>query len=575
MKTKIFAVFIIIIFGIYNGLCITSKSANVDESQPSWPTLWIPVDADPAEISGSNIYRDIKFTYYFFNNYYFFARFECYGTPDFNNTDSRYKLFIDTDNPHNMGISGSKVYESEFLLFIEDSSKLGADGIGDIYLLEDLDNNGFISDDWPDYVNTPGRITDTSIADYRIVGNCLDLYVRLNEINNIINSYITWATDQADPNLDAAPNIDRSDCFWNMELLKADMSIMITDDGYSVYPGDSFTYSLNITNYGPSEAHNINIIDNLPSEISYNFSDPAPNSISSNSYLWVIPSLDPGCSMIINLGVNVNDDANGSIFNTAQVISDLYDPMPGNNQFTIQTEITTIGSGEGDPDDNSTGDNGPGDSDTGDNSTGDNGDGDSGSGDNSTDDSGSSDSGSFGGYPDGETSTGEEADIPPIENLSSGENNYTIDIYNTTDGVNQLNYPPTNPDVYGPTEGFINIEYNFSIASTDIDNNEIRYIVDWDDGTSSESGFLITGESFNITHKWTQPGDYKINVSADDDNTNSTSELTIKINKPTQLKTLDSSNNIWLIPILLLALLLLLLLALLEKRRKDKQGKKK
>ena len=33
---------------------------------------------------------------------------------------------------------------AEFLLFVEDSPKPGGDGIGDIYLLHDVDGDGFI-----------------------------------------------------------------------------------------------------------------------------------------------------------------------------------------------------------------------------------------------------------------------------------------------------------------------------------------------------------------------------------------------------------------------------------------------
>jgi hypothetical protein len=596
--------------GALNNFTITTKSIDVDGNQPSWPISWILADADPQETSGSTSYRDIQFTYYYINNQYLYLRLECYGTPDFNNyPDSRYKMFIDTDNPHNMGSSGSKFYESEFLFFIEDSSKLGADGIGDIYLLEDLNNNGFINDDWPDYIHTPGRISDTNIAGYRIIGNCLDFYICLNNINNVINPYITWTTDQGDPNLDAAPNIDRSNCFWNAELLKSDLSIIKTDSGYSVYPGDSFTYNLNITNCGPDKAYYINIIDNLPSEISYNFSDYEPNIINPQTYWWVIPFLDSGSSISINLGVKVNDNATGTILNTAQVISDSYDPMPGNNLDTIQTVINITSSNDDSSNDNSTDNNSSNDNSTDNNSSNDNSTDNNSSNDNSTDNNSSNDNstdnnssndnstdnnssndnstdnnssndnstdndGSYGGFSDEETSTGGESNSSPVENLSAGKNNDTIDTYNPTTGDNQLNYPPSNPDINGPTIGIINIEYNFSIVSTDINNNNIKYMVDWGDGTSSESDSLEAGEYFETTHKWIQPGNYNIKVSADDNQTNSTNELTITINEPKQLD-LPYSSNFGLIPILLLALLLLLLLILAEKRRKDKEEQKK
>ena len=68
-------------------------------------------------------------------------------------------------------------------------------------------------------------ISNTSIAGYRIIDHCLDIYIRQANIDNPIYPYFTWSTDQGDPNLDSSSANDQSDSYWNSDLSKADISI--------------------------------------------------------------------------------------------------------------------------------------------------------------------------------------------------------------------------------------------------------------------------------------------------------------------------------------------------------------
>jgi hypothetical protein len=66
--------------------------------------------------------------------------------------------------------------------------------------------------------------------------------------------------------------------------------------------------------------------------------------------------------------------------------------------------------------------------------------------------------------------------------------------------------------------------------SRDLDNDTIKYYVDWGDGTVNESGFLPNGTAFEIAHSWTSYGEYLISVKAYDNETESeTNESTILI----------------------------------------------
>lgn len=141
------------------------------------------------------------------------------------------------------------------------------------------------------------------------------------------------------------------------------------------------------------------------------------------------------------------------------------------------------------------------------------------------------------------------------------------DTDNTTAVIIQPNRPPSELSINGTTEGFVKLEYMFSIVSIDDDNDKIKYIIDWGDGSSDESDFMQSGDFFNISHKWTQPGEYLINVSADDNDTITKIDFTITIDK----QDIPEESNIALIFILFLGLLLLLLFLILLKPQKDEK----
>jgi hypothetical protein len=135
------------------------------------------------------------------------------------------------------------------------------------------------------------------------------------------------------------------------------------------------------------------------------------------------------------------------------------------------------------------------------------------------------------------------------------------------------NHPPSKPVIIGPSEGKVNIDYSFSVFSTDEDLDDIKYTIDWGDGNITESDYILSGILFNTSHMWLNPGEYKIVIDADDGKTNTSEDLTIiiqELDKPA-----PESNNFILILIAILALLLLLLFLLLEKRKKDREEAKK
>jgi hypothetical protein len=151
--------------------------------------------------------------------------------------------------------------------------------------------------------------------------------------------------------------------------------------------------------------------------------------------------------------------------------------------------------------------------------------------------------------------------------LKVTDNKGASDIDETIAFIIKPNHPPSIPKISGPTEGYINIEYEFSVVSTDEDNDSVRYIFSWGDGTYTESDFLPSGNFFITKHKWTKAGNYTIKVTSDDNTSISTMDITIIIDDPKP--TIPKEDNICLIILAILGILLLILFLFLAKRKKE------
>jgi nitroreductase len=85
--------------------------------------------------------------------------------------------------------------------------------------------------------------------------------------------------------------------------------------------------------------------------------------------------------------------------------------------------------------------------------------------------------------------------------------------------VNQSsqNNPPQAPSISGPSNGQRGIQYNYTIATTDPENDDVYYYVDWADGTHDGwIGPFPSGMMVSFNHTWSQVGTYIIKVKAKD-----------------------------------------------------------
>jgi hypothetical protein len=78
--------------------------------------------------------------------------------------------------------------------------------------------------------------------------------------------------------------------------------------------------------------------------------------------------------------------------------------------------------------------------------------------------------------------------------------------------------PPAKPATpAGQTLGIWNVEYSYTSSTSEPDNEQIYYLFDWDDGTSSAwLGPFSSGQTVTGSHSWTELGTYGVKVKARD-----------------------------------------------------------
>ena len=85
-------------------------------------------------------------------------------------------------------------------------------------------------------------------------------------------------------------------------------------------------------------------------------------------------------------------------------------------------------------------------------------------------------------------------------------------------GTTHTNTPPAAPtQPSGPSTGEINIEYNFTTSTTDVQHDPVYYMISWGDNVSGWLGPYPSGQTVTFSHSWSKAGDYSITVKAKDD----------------------------------------------------------
>jgi len=92
--------------------------------------------------------------------------------------------------------------------------------------------------------------------------------------------------------------------------------------------------------------------------------------------------------------------------------------------------------------------------------------------------------------------------------------------------------PPDTPDLSGPTSGRAGIEYTYTVVSTDPDGDQISYLFDWGDSSTSRwTEFVDSGIEVTASHSW-NTGEYMIKVKARDIHSTESDWETLSVSMP-------------------------------------------
>ncbi len=160
----------------------------------------------------------------------------------------------------------------------------------------------------------------------------------LSSATGTITNTANVTSSTSDPNLDN----NKSTTATEIDSL-ADISVVKTASPSPVIPGETLTYTINVSNAGPATAENVVLNDAIsPNIIGPEFSIDGGVTFNPWSTIYDIGLLTAGETRTILIRGTVSSIATGSINNTAGVISSTPDPDPGNNESTIITQINAL-----------------------------------------------------------------------------------------------------------------------------------------------------------------------------------------------------------------------------------------
>jgi uncharacterized repeat protein (TIGR01451 family) len=115
------------------------------------------------------------------------------------------------------------------------------------------------------------------------------------------------------------------------ETAVADLSITKTDSPDPVVVGNTLTYTLTMTNSGPSAATNVTVVDDLPDTVIFGSATPSQESCEESGGIVTcnLGHLSPLTSATITISVTPTEA--GVITNTADVSADQNDLIPDNS----------------------------------------------------------------------------------------------------------------------------------------------------------------------------------------------------------------------------------------------------
>jgi uncharacterized repeat protein (TIGR01451 family)/gliding motility-associated-like protein len=176
---------------------------------------------------------------------------------------------------------------------------------------------------------TIGTLANTSIATLTIVAKVAGSFSG-NIINTATVSSTTYDPVSTNNTATQSTTVNKS----------ANLSIIKTDSPDPAVAGQGLTYSITVSNLGPSDASSVVVSDIIPSGVTLVSANSSAGTW--NSPTWNIPSIAAGSSVNLTISTLIGANLSGTISNTAIIQSSgTPDPDNTNNSSTQSTVINT------------------------------------------------------------------------------------------------------------------------------------------------------------------------------------------------------------------------------------------
>jgi hypothetical protein len=97
----------------------------------------------------------------------------------------------------------------------------------------------------------------------------------------------------------------------------------------------------------------------------------------------------------------------------------------------------------------------------------------------------------------------------------------------------ESNNPPETPEIRGSANGKTGTNYTYYFSTSDPEDNNIYYYVDWDDGSNSGwYGPYTSGTEKSLSHTWSSDGTYSIKIKAKDTFNDESDWNTLEVTMP-------------------------------------------
>ncbi len=189
-------------------------------------------------------------------------------------------------------------------------------------------------------INNSGMVTWPTITSLTNGGTFTFTVTVTAPASGILTNIVSGVSPTADPNSGNNDGSSPSAITITTVTPVADLAVGKSGAAGS-FLGGNFSYTISVTNFGPSTATTYAVTDSLPAGIIFMSSVPVTTTNASNQVIWNLGSLAAGANT--NLTLNVTTAARGTVTNFATVGSPIFDPSTTNNTSPpVVTSVTNL-----------------------------------------------------------------------------------------------------------------------------------------------------------------------------------------------------------------------------------------